>query len=260
MDTHTPLILAPIHPSREPSRLQPAIERLQNSEWTRLEGAPETEQALRDFHGGGEIWYLSSGTAALEAIMLGHGIGPGDEVITTPYTWGATVAAILAIGAVPVFADIQPNSPLLDPLDVARRMGPKTKAIMAVHLFGSPCEMKQLRAIADEYKIFLFEDGSQAHGATVDGTRVGRLGHAGAFSCMGLKPLAGTEGGYAVFEDSKAAEQAYLYGKHPRGLSPELAKRLSEEGLLDSLQLGWRPLRDRCRAGSRGHSDTRCRK
>ena len=65
--------------------------------------------------------------------MLGHGIGPGDEVITTPYTWGATVAAILAIGAVPIFADIQPDSPLLDPEDVSRRIGPKTKAIMAVH-------------------------------------------------------------------------------------------------------------------------------
>ena len=75
--------------------------------------------------------------------------------------------------------------------------------------------MERLRAIADEHQLFLFEDGSQAHGATVNGTRVGRLGHAAAFSCMGLKPLAGTEGGYAIFEDSKAAEQAYLYGNTP---------------------------------------------
>ncbi|NEP79013.1 MAG: hypothetical protein F6K39_13085 [Okeania sp. SIO3B3] len=173
--------------------------------------------------------------------MLGHGIGPGDEVITTPYTWGATVAAILAIGAVPVFADIQADCPVIDPESVASRITPRTKAILAVHLFGYPADMPALRQIANEHGLYLFEDGSQAHGARLKGELVGRFGHASAFSCMALKPLGGTEGGYCIFEDKEAAERAYLHGKHPRGLAPDRAESLTDEGLLDSLQLGWRP-------------------
>lgn len=230
-----------VYPARSSERLQKAMQRLHTEDWTRLEGAPETEAALREFHGGGTVWYVASGTAALEAILLGHNIGPGDEVITTPYTWGATVAAILAIGAVPVFADIDPQTALINPVSVRQCISPRSKAVLAVHLFGTPCEMSALRKITDDYGIFLFEDGSQAHGARLHGERVGRLGHASAFSCMGMKPLAGTEGGYCIFEDPEAAERAYLHGKHPRGLSAERAEVLTEAGLLDALQLGWRP-------------------
>lgn len=231
----------PPFPARSEERLEAAIRRLRTREWTRLEGAPETEAALREFHGGGEVWYVASGTAALEAILLGHGIGPGDHVITTAYTWGATVAAILAVGAVPLFADILPEAPLLDPASVEKAVTPRTKAILAVHLFGFPCDMPALRAVADRHGLCLFEDGSQAHGARLHGKRVGAFGDAAAFSCMGLKPLAGTEGGYCIFQDPEAAERAYLHGKHPRGLSPARAEALQEAGCLDALQLGWRP-------------------
>jgi len=231
----------PRYPVRRPEVLAAAMQTLESGEWARLEGAPETEAALREFHGGGEIWWVASGTAALEAVLLGHEIGPGDEVITVPYTWGATVAAILAIGAVPVFADVDPLTGLINPESVLARIGPRTKAILAVHLFGCPFDATRLRALADAHGIFLFEDGSQAHGARLHGRRVGRFGHAAAFSCMGLKPLAGTEGGYAIFEDPAAAERAFLHGKHPRGLPKAQAERLAAEGLLDSLQLGWRP-------------------
>lgn len=235
--TETP----PPYPSRRPEVLAAAAAALAEGDWARLEGAPETEAALREFHGGGEVWYLSSGTAALEAVLIGHGIGPGDEVITVPYTWGATVSAILAVGAVPVFADVDPVTGLIDPGAVPPLITPRTRAVLAVHLFGRPCDALALRRIADERGIFFFEDGSQAHGARLFGRRAGRFGHAAAFSCMGLKPLAGTEGGYAIFEDPAAAERAYLNGKHPRGLPPERAVALAAEGLLDSLQLGWRP-------------------
>lgn len=231
----------PRYPVRRPEVLAAAHAVLEAGDWARLEGAPETEAALREFHGGGEVWWVASGTAALEAILLGHEIGPGDEVITVPYTWGATVAAILAVGAVPVFADVHPDTGLIDPESVPARIGPKTKAILAVHLFGRPCDAVRLRSLADGAGILLFEDGSQAHGARLQGRRVGRFGHAAAFSCMGLKPLAGTEGGYALFEDPAAAERAYLHGKHPRGLPPAQARALAAEGLLDALQLGWRP-------------------
>ncbi len=241
------MIASPIFPVRRPEIIAAAIRRLEQRDWTRLEGEPETEAALAAFHGPGvdgraaEVWYVSSGTAALEAIMLGHGLGPGDEVVVTPYTWGATVSSILAIGAIPVFADIDPLTGLLDPVAAEAAITPATRAIMCVHLFGMPCNGTRLREIADRRGILLFEDGSQAHGARWQGTRVGAFGHAAAFSCMGMKLLAGTEGGYAVFHDPVAAERAYLYGKHPRGLRPERAAALADQGLLDALQLGWRP-------------------
>ncbi len=231
----------PDHPVRRPEVIAAAVRVLEAGDWTRLEGAPETEAALRDYHGGGEVWFVASGTAALEAIMLGHEIGPGDEVVTTPYTWGATVSSILAIGAVPVFADIDRTTGLLDVASVAAAITPRTRAILAVHLFGHPCDAVALRKLADERGILLFEDGSQAHGARLHGERVGRFGHAAAFSCMAMKLLGGTEGGYAVFEDPLAAERAYLHGKHPRGLNADARERLEARGLLDSLQLGWRP-------------------
>lgn len=233
--------IPPKYPVRRPEVLAAAVSALSDGDWARLEGAPEAEAALREFHGGGEVWWVASGTAALEAILLGHGIGPGDEVITVPYTWGATVAAVLAVGAVPVFADVDPLTGLINPATVPPLIGRCTRAILAVHLFGRPCDAPRLREIADRHGIWFFEDGSQAHGARLHGTRVGRFGHASAFSCMGLKPLAGTEGGYAIFEDPAAAERAYLHGKHPRGLHPDRAGILAAEGLLDSLQLGWRP-------------------
>ncbi len=184
---------------------------------------------------------MASGTAALEAMMLGHEIGPGDEVITTPFTWGATVSSILAIGAAPVFADIDRVTGLIDPGTVEPLITPRTKAILGVHLFGHPCDAAALAEIARRHGIWFFEDGSQAHGARLHSERVGRLGDASAFSCMGLKPLAGTEGGYCIFRDPAAAERAYLYGKHPRGLAPDRVEALRAAGLLDSLQMGWRP-------------------
>jgi dTDP-4-amino-4,6-dideoxygalactose transaminase len=240
-------IAAPTYPVRRPEVISAALERLRQHDWTRLEGEPETEAALAAWHGRGvagsepEVWYVSSGTAALEAIMLGHEIGPGDEVVVTPYTWGATVSAILAIGAIPVFADVDPITGLLDPAAAEAAITPRTRALMCVHLFGMPCDGTRLRELADRRGILLFEDGSQAHGARWRGQRVGAFGHAAAFSCMGLKLLAGTEGGYAIFHDRAAAERAYLYGRHPRGLRPDRAAALADQGLLDALQLGWRP-------------------
>ena len=231
----------PRYPVRREAALDALVKRFREGDWTRLEGVPETEAALREFHGGGHVWYLASGTAALEALLLGHEIGPGDEVVTTPYTWGATVSAILAVGAVPVFADIHRDSGLIDASTVEACLTEQTRAILGVHLFGHPCDNPALAAIARKHGILYFEDGSQAHGARLHGERVGRGGDGSAFSCMGLKPLAGSEGGYAIFEDEAAAERAALYGKHPRGLSEDASRRLGEAGLLDTLQLGWRP-------------------
>jgi dTDP-4-amino-4,6-dideoxygalactose transaminase len=233
----------PRFPVRRESASAALLEQFREKDWSRLEGVPELEADLRAFHGSGaeNLWYLASGTAAIEALLLGYEIGPGDEVITTPYTWGATVSAILAVGAVPQFADINPETGLIDPNTVESQINERTAAIIGVHLFGWPCDNVELARIARKHGLRYFEDGSQAHGARLHGDRVGLAGDGAAFSCMGMKPLAGSEGGYAIFKDRDAYETAALYGKHPRGLDSDAAARLGEAGLLDTLQLGWRP-------------------
>lgn len=236
----------PPYPVRRQETIDAITKLCADEAWTRLEGAPELEADLAAFHHNDPQgrpplpWFISSGTAALEAIMLGHGIGPGDQVLTTPYTWGATVSAILAIGAIPRFADIDLHSGLLTAETIAAALTPQCKAVLVVHLFGQSCDMAGIREVCNAHQVLLFEDASQAHGARWQGQRVGDWGDAAAFSCMGLKPLAGSEGGYAIFRDRQAAETAWLYGKHPRGLDNETAQRLGEQGLLDALQLGWR--------------------
>lgn len=231
----------PRYPGCTEAILEAVKVQLESGVWTRLEGAPELEAAWERHQGGGFAWFVSSGTAALEAILLGHNIQPGDEIITTPYTWGASVSAILAIGAVPVFADIDLHTAQIDPLSVKERVGPRTKAILAVHLFGTPCPLVELAELAREHGLLLLEDASQAHGARLNGKQVGNFGEAAAFSCMGLKPWGATEGGMTLFRSAEARERAYLYGRHPRGMDPARVEALQQAGLLDTLQLGWRP-------------------
>lgn len=231
----------PPYPRATPAVLKAVRDQLESGHWTRLEGAPELEEEWQSYLGEGHAWFISSGTAALEAIFLGHGIQPGDEIITTPYTWGASVAAILAIGAVPVFADIDLQTGQLDPDSVRSRIRPKTRAILTVHLFGTPSPAGELVQLARAKGLLFFEDASQAHGALLNGRKVGTFSDGAAFSCMGLKPLGATEGGLAVFRSREALEHAQVYGSHPRGMAPDKVRELESQGLLDTLQLGWRP-------------------
>lgn len=236
----------PLNPPAYPPATNEVIEavrlQLTSGQWVRLEGCPELESAWQAFQQTDhQCWFLASGTAAIQAALLGHGLQPGDQVVTTPYTWGATVSALLQIGLVPVFADIDYQTGQLDPQAVANAITPQTRAILTVHLFGTPSPTTELRQIAGQHNILLVEDASQAHGATINQQRVGNIGHASAFSTMGLKPLGATEGGLVQFADPQAAENAFLNGKHPRGIDPERIEVLRQQGLLDSLQFGWRP-------------------
>ena len=180
-----PPLSEPIYPPRRPDVIAAAQQVLTDGDWARLEGAPELEADLAQWHQPDQQdrapipWFITSGTAALQAIMLGHGIGPGDEVITTPYTWAATTSAILAIGAIPVFADIHGDSGLIDASTIAPLVTPRTKALLVVHLFGQPCDCSALRHLADQHGLLLLEDGSQAHGARWQGRARWRLGRCG---------------------------------------------------------------------------------
>ena len=137
----------------------------------------------------------SSGTAALHIAVAAAGIGPGDEVITSSITDIGTVIGVLYQQAVPIFADLGANTYNLDPADVERRITPRTKAIIAVHLAGNPCDMDSLRAISDRHKLILIEDCAQAWGARYGGRPIGTVGDAACFSLQNSKQVTCGDGG-----------------------------------------------------------------
>ncbi|HWR50875.1 MAG TPA: DegT/DnrJ/EryC1/StrS family aminotransferase [Bryobacteraceae bacterium] len=155
------------------------------------------------------------GTAALHSACFAAGIGPGDEVIVQSYTWVATAGCILACGAVPVFADIDPRTYTLDSGDVERRITPRTKAIVVVHLWGHMADMDPIRAIAARHGLVVIEDAAHAHGATYKGRQAGTIGDIGCFSFQATKGLPAGEGGLVVTRERKYFERALLLAQSP---------------------------------------------
>ena len=136
----------------------------------------------------------TSGTTALHVALLAHGIGPGDEVITTPFTFMASVNAILYVGARPVFVDIEEDTFNINPALMEAAITPKTKAILPVHLYGYPCNMDAIMEIARKYNLVVIEDACQAVGARFQGRPVGSFG-TGCFSLYATKNIMAGEGG-----------------------------------------------------------------
>jgi dTDP-4-amino-4,6-dideoxygalactose transaminase len=173
---------------------------------------PEVESFEREFASVCSVKHcvaLNSGTSALHLGLLALGVGPGDEVITTPNTFIAAAEAISYTGAVPVFADIDPRTANLDPVCVERAITPKTKVILPVHLYGRPADMDALRSIALSHKLKLLEDCAQSHAARSRGRRTGGLGDAAAFSFYPTKNLAAFgEAGALTTDDDRIAEFA----------------------------------------------------
>jgi dTDP-4-amino-4,6-dideoxygalactose transaminase len=142
---------------------------------------------------------VNSGTSALHLALLAARIGPGDEVITVPFTFVATAAAILYAGARPVFVDIEPHSFTIDVHQIERAITPRTKGILPVHLYGQPADMDPIMEIARRHGLVVIEDAAQAHGAEYKGKRVGGIGDLGCFSFYPAKNLgAYGEGGMVV--------------------------------------------------------------
>lgn len=158
---------------------------------------------------------FNSGTSALHVAMILAGVGPGDEVITTPYTFIATSWAISYVGAKPVYVDIDEATFNLDPKLVERAITPRTKAILPVHLYGHPCELDALLEIARKHKLPLVEDACQAHGAKYKGKIVGTFGQSACFSFYPAKNLGALgEGGALVTNDAKIAARAKSLREH----------------------------------------------
>ena len=175
------------------------------------------EAALSDFVGTPYAVTVSSGTAALHLACLAAGLGPGDEVIVPAFTFVASAAAVRYVGATPVLCDVcSPREFNLDPADVARRITPRTKAVIAVHFCGYPARVQELRTLCDERGLVLIEDCAQAIGATVDGDgrQVGTVGQLGAFSFFSKKQLCVGEGGMVSCTAPEHAERVRLLRSH----------------------------------------------
>ncbi len=158
---------------------------------------------------------LASGTDALHLSLLALGIGPGDEVITTPFTFFASAGAISRTGAKPVFVDIDPKTFNMDPAKIESAINRKTKAILPVHLFGLSCDMNAIMKIARQYSLFVIEDAAQAFGAECDGRQAGSFGTTGCFSFYPTKNLGGAgDGGMLTTASSKIAEKVRLLRDH----------------------------------------------
>lgn len=158
---------------------------------------------------------LNSGTSALHLGLLAAGVGPGDEVITTPNTFIATAEAIAYTGAKIVFADIDPNTANLDPRGAAAAVTSRTKAILPVHLYGRPANMDAFQKIADVHKLALIEDAAQAHGARFRGRRIGTIGVSAAFSFYPSKNLgAYGEAGALTTNDDRVAQYCRAARSH----------------------------------------------
>ena len=180
------------------------------------------EQTFAAYVGVRHAIAVSNGTVALHAALLGAGIGPGDRVVTTPFTFVATANSILYCGAVPVFCDIDPETFNLSPAALAETLaalkeaGTPAKAVLLVHLFGLPCDMAAIMAIAAEHGAIVIEDCAQAHGAAYNGRRVGTFGVAGTFSFYATKNLTTGEGGMVVTDSDEVARRVRRLVNHGR--------------------------------------------
>lgn len=174
----------------------------------------EFEKSFAEYIGVKHAVALSSGTAALHIALEAMGIGRGDEVIVPPLTFFATVSAVLYLGAVPVFADIDPDDLCLSPESVEQKLSAKTRAILPVHLFGASAKMDKLMAISRKNGIPVLEDCAQAHGTEYDMVKVGGIGQAGAFSFFATKHMTTGEGGMVTTNDSNLAELCRIIRSH----------------------------------------------
>ncbi len=175
------------------------------------------EKELAAYEGANHALATSSGTSALLASAFALGLKPGDEIIVPAYTFVASYSSVIFLGLVPVLTEID-ESLSLDPDDIEKRITPRTKAIMPVHMLGNPCNMDKIMAVAKKYNLPVLEDCCQAAGASYKGKKVGTIGNIGAFSLNFFKTINTGDGGFVVTNDKSLYERAF--GMHDQGHTP----------------------------------------
>lgn len=174
----------------------------------------EFEHTVADYVGAKYAVAISNGTSALHAACFAAGIGPGDEVITTPLTFAASANCVLYCGGTPVFADVDSRTYNIDPEDIRRKITDRTKAIIAVHLAGQPCDMDAIHSIAREHGLIVIEDGAHALGSVYKGKKVGSLSDMTTFSFHPVKPITTGEGGMIVTDNEEFYKKMVLFRSH----------------------------------------------
>src|SRR6266550_6858007 len=197
------------------------------------------ERRFAEYLGRGHAIGVTSCTGAMHISLLALGIGPGDEVITTPLTFIATAAAIAETGAKPVFVDVERETGNLDAARVEAAITPRTKAILPVHLYGQMCDMRALRSIADRHGLAIIEDAAHCIEGERDGVRPGQLSDAACFSFYATKNLTCGEGGAMTLNDDALAERLKLLRLH--GMT-RMAQESAREGYRhwDMVVMGWK--------------------
>lgn len=192
----------------ERSRVLDALER----GWISPKGeyVAEFEDVFASWVGTEHAFATSTGTAALHLSLLAGDVGEGDEVIIPDLTWISCANVVTYVGATPVFADVDPDTFTLDPASVRERLTDDTVAVMPVHLYGQPCEMRPIQRLADEYDLLVLEDAAEAHGAMYRGRRVGSVGDIGCFSFYGNKILTTGQGGMITTDNDELADRIQL--------------------------------------------------
>ena len=186
------------------------------------------EEEFRRYIGCGHALAVSSCTAGLHLALVASGVGGGDEVVTTPYTFAATGEVILQVGARPVFVDVCEGGFNIDPEKIREAVTPRTKAIIPVHFAGEPCRMEEIIRIAREHDLVVVEDAAHALGAEYDGRKVGTIGDITAFSFYATKNITTAEGGMVTTDDPDIADKISILSLH--GISRDAWKRYSSEG------------------------------
>jgi perosamine synthetase len=198
----------------EQDDIQAVVDVLQSDFLTTGPKIAEFEQTVADYVGAKYAVAISNGTSALHAACFAAGIGPGDEVITTPLTFAASANCVLYCGGTPVFADVDPKTYNIDPEDIRRKITDRTKAIIAVHLAGQPCDMDAIHSIAREHGLIVIEDGAHALGSVYKGKKVGSMSDMTTFSFHPVKPITTGEGGMIVTDNEDFYKKIILFRSH----------------------------------------------
>jgi len=217
--------------------LDAAVQRVLES--TRFIGGPEVaglEEEVARYSRCAHAVGCASGTDALLLSLRALGVGPGDEVVTTAYSFFASAGAVVNVGATPVFVDIDPSTYNLDPHRLEAAITPGTRAVIAVHLYGQCCDLTAVKAVCDKKKVWLIEDAAQAIGSEWEGRRAGSVGDLGCFSFFPSKNLgAAGDGGMVVAQDAALADRVKLLREH--GARPKYYHSLvGTNSRLDALQ------------------------
>jgi perosamine synthetase len=210
----------PVYQPKMAGREREFVNECLDSSWISSRGRfiPAFEESFASFVGAGRAIAVSNGTVALHLALLALDIKAGDEVIVPTFSYVATVNAVKYVNAIPVFADCIKDTWQIDPEDIERKITPRTKAILATHLYGHPCDMDALLKICTKHKLFLIEDCAEAIGSRYKDKHVGTFGHISTFSFYGNKTITTGEGGIVLSTDQHLLDKMYTFKM--QGVSP----------------------------------------